>query len=151
MYQTLRKTRGFTLIELMIVVAIVTILAALAIPMYQKQIMKSRRTSAKTALLDVASREEKFFASNNGYTVQLTSLGYASNTVTVPSASQGYYTITVANNGAASSSTLAAAYIATATPISTTTQAKDSCKNFTITDLGVQGVTGTPSDSSPCW
>ena len=63
---------GFTLIELMIVVVVLTLLAAIAIPTYSNQIRKSRRSEAKSALLDLAGREERFMATNG---VQLHGFG----------------------------------------------------------------------------
>src|SRR5258708_40052678 len=70
------SSKGFTLVELMVVIVIVAILAAIAIPGYTSQIRKSRRTEARNALLDAAAREERFFATNNYYTVTGTDLGY---------------------------------------------------------------------------
>lgn len=133
------RTRGFTLVELMIVVAVVAIITAIAFPQYQSQVRKSRRTAAKTALLDVASREEKYYATQNTYT-GLANLAYASSVVQVPSASQDYYNVTVTvgtpTNG----------YTATATPQGD--QTKDGCGSYSLTNLGVQSVTGT---ASSCW
>jgi type IV pilus assembly protein PilE len=144
-----RAQTGFTLIELMIVVVIVAILAAIAIPIYQRQIMESRRTSAKSALLDVASREEKYFSTNNAYTNTLTTLGYPTATVTVPNniPASDYYTIAVNLTGATTASTN---FTATATPIAGSSQASDVCDIFTITDLGVQGNNGG-TQTTKCW
>lgn len=61
------KSKGFTLIELMIVVAIIGILAAVAMPEYNKYIAKSARTQAKAALLDLAQMEERYFTNNAKY------------------------------------------------------------------------------------
>ena len=68
--------RGFTLIELMITVAIVAILAAVALPSYQSYVMRSKRADAKNALLDLASRQERYFSINNAYTGDAALLGY---------------------------------------------------------------------------
>ncbi len=76
------KQTGFTLIELMITVAIVGILATIAATSYQSQIVKSRRTDARTALLDMAGREEKLFSTTNAYGTTPASLGYGSGTFT---------------------------------------------------------------------
>lgn len=72
-----RGNSGFTLIELMIAVAVVGILAAIAYPSYQSQIQKSRRTVAESALTEIASKEESYRFRNKSYTQNLGDLGYA--------------------------------------------------------------------------
>ena len=62
--------RGFTLVELMIVVVVVSILAAVAIPSYRNYVMRSQRIDATTALLRIQAAEEKYFLQNNAYTDQ---------------------------------------------------------------------------------
>src|SRR5882724_411021 len=69
-------SRGFTLVELMVVIVIASILMAIAIPSYKNSIRKSRRTDAKTALLDLAGREERFFSTNGRYSQTPAELGY---------------------------------------------------------------------------
>jgi type IV pilus assembly protein PilE len=148
-----RKLAGFTLIELMIVVAIVAILSAIAIPAYQKQIMQSRRTSAKTALFDLSGREEKYYAANNYYPASLASAGYAVaagvTALQVPnSTNEDYYSVSIAVVAAAGATP--ASYTATATPVGT--QKNDGCGTYSLTDLGVQAATGTNSGTgSGCW
>ena len=63
--------RGFTLVELMIVVVVVSILAAVAIPSYRNYVMRSQRTDATTALLRIQAAQEKFFLQNNAYSNNL--------------------------------------------------------------------------------
>lgn len=131
---------GFSLIELMVVVAIAGILAVVGYPLYRKQVLKSHRTAAKSALLDLASREESYFSTNNQYAT-LSQLGYASlsnGALQVPSASETYYDVTV------KVTTTPAAFTGTATPVGT--QAADSCGSFTLNSAGVQAATG-----SNCW
>ncbi|MEH6617468.1 MAG: type IV pilin protein, partial [Porticoccus sp.] len=70
------KSRGFTLIELMIVVAIVAILVGIAMPNYREYVLRSNRAVAKGALLEVASRQEQYFLNNRSYTHLLADLGY---------------------------------------------------------------------------
>jgi type IV pilus assembly protein PilE len=65
------KTRGFTLVELMITVVIVAILAAIAVPSYRNYVMRSQRSEATTVLLRIQAAQEKFFLQNNGYTLNL--------------------------------------------------------------------------------
>ncbi|HTC28465.1 type IV pilin protein [Dyella sp.] len=139
--------KGFTLIEMLIVVAIIAVLAAIAIPIYQRQIMESRRTTAKTALFDLASREEKYYSTNNAYTANLTTLGYSNATqITVPNgnANTDYYQV-----GVALTTTGTPGYLATATPINSQATNDTYCVNYTITDLGVQGNSG--SQTTGCW
>lgn len=91
--RTLKKTHGFTLIELMIVVAVVGILAAIAYPSYKDYVLKSRRVDAKAALTEAAQRLEIFYARNGQYTTDMTDLGYAVagwNNVPIQAANQFY-------------------------------------------------------------
>src|SRR5215469_16861798 len=90
-----RRPAGFTLVELMVVIAIGTILFALAVPSYMSYVRQSRRTEARTAVLDLAGREERFYSTNGAaYTATNANLGYtgAAFPVTVGT---GYYQITV--------------------------------------------------------
>jgi type IV pilus assembly protein PilE len=138
-----RAVGGFTLIEVMVVVAIVAILAAIAYPSYLRQIQKSRRTDAKTALLDLATREERFFTMNNAYAGTAANLGYGGTfPIDVLSSGTAFYQLKV-------SAASAAGFTATATPVGT--QAGDTlCGTYTIDQLGTQtnSGTGTPAD---CW
>lgn len=99
--QVIKKARGFTLIELMITVAIVAILAAIAYPSFQNSIRKSRRTEAKTALENVAAEQERYYYRNNAYTRDLTQLGYSGAAGTGQKVTEnGYYRIQVVQDGA---------------------------------------------------
>jgi type IV pilus assembly protein PilE len=140
-----RSPQGFTLVELMVVIVIVAILAAIAIPGYTSQVRKSRRTEARNALLDAAAREERFYATNNSYTVTGTDLGYgAALPVAVGS---NYYQLAATCTGGGK--TPCTDYTLTATAINT--QAKDtSCTALTLTSVGVQGATGTAT-AATCW
>ena len=68
------KQKGFTLIELMIVVAIVGIITALAVPGYQQYALKAKRSDAKTGLLQTADSQERFYVLNNRYAANNTEL-----------------------------------------------------------------------------
>ena len=150
-----QRQRGFTLIELVITMVIASILAAIAIPSYNSYIMKSRRTEAKSALLNLASLEERYFSTNNTYTSTPSNLGYPT-TATVPfPVGSGYYNISaiaVTNAVAPVNSTSAgtpATYSITALPVATMSQAHDlGCTSFTLTSGGVQTSAGT---STTCW
>jgi type IV pilus assembly protein PilE len=89
-----RRNRGFTLIELMIVVVIVGILAAIAYPSYQTYIRKGHRASAEAFLMDAAQRQQQYFLDNRAYAPDLGTLfGTAS---AIPKEVSPYYQITVA-------------------------------------------------------
>jgi type IV pilus assembly protein PilE len=140
------RHRGFTLVELIIVLLVAAILSAIAIPLYLNQVRESRRTDARSALLDLAGREERYFATQNAYTNDSTQLGYTTVGNTWPQTiGSGYYQI--------AQPTLAAgpppSYSITATPIGA--QLKDTaCTSLTVTSTGQQ--TSTPAGSAAtCW
>jgi type IV pilus assembly protein PilE len=149
-----RASSGFTLIELMVTVAIVTILATIAVTSYTSQVQKSRRTEAKSALLDLAGREERLFSTSNAYSNLQTFLGYAtSGTATISGMNfgNGYYQLTVAWPDAVNQPGVANSFLLTATPVAGTSQAGDTtCKAFSVNQLGVQTVSGTGTAAS-CW
>lgn len=81
-----KRAAGFTLIELMITVAIVGILASVAYPSYQNYLLKGRRGAAQAFLLQVAQRQQQYFLDNRDFAADLPTLG-----VTVPSEVSPYY------------------------------------------------------------
>lgn len=76
--KTASRTRGFTLIEVLIVVAILGIVAAIAFPSYQDSVRKSRRSDGMALINQVMQAQERYFIENATYTTDLTELGYAS-------------------------------------------------------------------------
>jgi type IV pilus assembly protein PilE len=146
---------GFTLIELMVTVAIVSVLATIAVTSYSSQVQKSRRTEAKSAVLDLAGREERLFSTTNAYSSVEAFLGYAAagvpTVMTGMPFGNGYYTLTAAVPDAVHQPGVASSYLLTATPVAGTSQANDTqCRSFTLNQLGVQAVTGT-STAATCW
>jgi type IV pilus assembly protein PilE len=140
------RMTGVTLIELMIVVVIVAILASIAVPSYRSYVLRSHRVDAKTALLNLAAAQEKFYVQNNTYATnsQLTTappngLGLSATT------ERGWYTIAIANGANA------AGFSATATATGSQT-ADDDCATFTINQLGQKTATKSGGGASTvCW
>lgn len=140
-----RPASGVTLIELMVALAIVGVLALVIVPAYTSNVQKSRRVDAKNALLDLAAREEKFYASNNSYIATAAQLNYSSASfpITISSSGTPSYTLDLP------APTLSVSgFTATASPIGP--QASDACGIFTITDTGAETSSG-PQTSPPCW
>ena len=71
-----RKMRGISLIELLIVIVIIGIMAAIAYPNYRQFAARAKRTEAKAALLQIAQNQERFYLQNNTYTTDMTQLGF---------------------------------------------------------------------------
>jgi len=136
------KQLGFTLVELMVVVAIIVILATIAYPMYSEQARKGRRVEGRDALLAIAQAEERFYTVNGTYVItDINDLGVgaACNRTSqfgCTSQDRGYYNVTVSGT--------ASTFSATAT--ATGGQASDTCTAMTIDQLGQKGGTGTG-----CW
>jgi type IV pilus assembly protein PilE len=141
-----RTQSGFTLIELMTVVVVVALLLSIAVTSYQSSTRKSRRTEAKTALLDLAGREERLYSTTNQYSSTPSALGYTVSPDSFPlTVGSGYYQIAISNVAAGPPPT----FRLTATPL-TADQSKDSaCTAFILDQTGNQTATG--SNSSSCW
>ena len=151
------RQKGFTLIEVMIVVVIVAILAAVAVPSYQDSIRKTRRADAKEALTRIAALQERFFFTNNRYGT-LFDLGL------VPTAGveqvdsvDGHYTIILA--GALTCGTAPnqfPCYTLQANPVAAGSQADDQmCGSFSNTQTGRRAATkkgdATYDTTEECW
>lgn len=139
---------GLTLLEMMIVVVIVAILAAVAYPSYQDYVVRSNRAVGAATLLEVAARQEQYFANNAGYASTTALLGYPAAYYVDRDGEQGtetsgIYLISVANI----SSAPALDYTLTATPANYQVRDTD-CGNLTLNDRGVKGHSG---GGERCW
>ena len=86
------KSKGFTLIELMIVLVVVAILAAVAYPTYRESVRKGNRRAAQALMMEIVNRQHQYFIANRGYAPDAATLGFA----TLPPDVDGNYTATVA-------------------------------------------------------
>jgi type IV pilus assembly protein PilE len=132
----------------MVTIVIAATLLAIAVPSYTSQVRKSRRTEARTAVLDLATREERYFSVNNSYSVQNFDLGYGgtantSAAITGLPVGSGYYTVTVTTAATAAGQ---AGFRIVARVAGT--QAKDTqCQTFTMDQTGAQ----SSAPATTCW
>lgn len=138
------KAAGFTLIEVIVAMAIVAILAMIAIPAYQEHVQRAHRVDATAALLRIQNQQEKYYLDNNSYTDQLSELG-------ITSTKNGYYTLALTD---ATEAELVAGYVATATATSTGPQHADTeCRTFSINANGVKTAKDADGNDNTgaCW
>ena len=144
----MQNAKGFTLIEIMIVVAIVGILAALAWPSYQESVMRSNRAEAKTELMDLAQRLQKCYTTYGRYNAppapnQCAAFNSVDTAPGYTTRGNGYYRITIAPGDTAD---LSSSYIMKATAIKApqTNDTANGCNELTLSNTGVKA----PAD---CW
>ena len=138
------RDSGFTLLELMIVVGVVSLLAMIAYPSFMQSVRKSKRTDAHTALTRAASNLERFFSANSTYTTDTTQLGLLIDLGTAYS-NDGHYIITVAPGATG----IGSSYIVSASATPGDMQVGDTgCTTLSLDSLGRRIPNPT---TSRCW
>jgi type IV pilus assembly protein PilE len=141
------RAKGFTLIELMIAVAVVAILGGIAYPSYQTYVKRAARAELRAAMLDTAQKQERYFSSNNAY------LAISAPPAAAPSGWVNYtggtsisarkYDISVALSGGGTG------YTITGAPV--TGYSETTCGTHTLTHTNLRGNTGNSRPSAECW
>ena len=138
-----RKQTGFTLIELMIVIAIVGILAMIALPMYSDYVTRAKRTDGQTMLFQVAQELERCYTQYSAYNKSGCSLVATDDATAIinQSSPELFYSVT----GALTPTT----FTLSAAPQGAQKTNDTQCASLTLTHLGVQGATGSTPEK--CW
>lgn len=141
---SLRGVGGYTLVELMIAVAIVGLLAAVVYPSYTDGVNRSRRAEAMTELARLATLQEQYYADHRTYATDMTDLGFNADPYVTDN---GYYSIdTVAV------SAITTDYIITATAAGLQASADSQCTSFSLNYLGQKTAKkGAADNSNECW
>lgn len=146
MLESNRAPRGFTLIELMIALAIVAILAAIAYPSYREQVARGRRSEAQIALLDAAQWMERLYTLSNQYNQTSTGDGITASALPQPNAR----TLEAYTLGFATGQPTATGFTLTMTPKTSGPMAGDRCGTFSLTNQGAKDVSGAAGINA-CW
>ncbi|MCY1353159.1 hypothetical protein D9M69_394930 [compost metagenome] len=132
--------KGFTLIEVMIVVAIVAILAAIAYPNYDEYRKRANRADGQALLNDIAARQERYYAQNNAYITSINDVGKLYGTAeTSKSSPAGKYTLRVAGGGGGYTLTAEQKF------------GDSACGDLTLNAQGLRGRSGSEKTIEECW
>ena len=144
-----KKQSGITLLELMVVVAIISLISAFAYPSYMEFVVRAKRGVGKSILMQVADRQQQFFMDNKRYAGVLTQLGFPSDPIVVADDggfvadgdSTSVYSVSLSN-------TTATSYTATAAPLQNQASKDTECGSLTLTHTGAKGKSGAGLN---CW
>ena len=138
----MKNCKGFTLIELMIVVVIIGILSAISYPSYTEYLRESARADAKVGLSKIADKLERFYLQNNTYTTSFAAAGLN----TSSTSEEGYYSFAI------TSAALVSGFVITATAVAGESQANDTgCTTMTLSSTGAKEPNGNPATEKDCW
>jgi len=143
------RMRGITLIELLTVVVILSVLMSIAVPTYRRYLIRSQRSEAKIALLQLQTAQEKYYAQYNRYTDKVTAKSTAASPgLGLPGITEtGKYDVTVTDIGEGGQT-----YEASATPHPGGGQTDDKdCGKFTIDERGIRGNSTGSGHVQNCW
>jgi len=136
------KHRGFTLIELMIAVAVIGILSAIAYPSYTQYIVRVNRSAAQSFMFAVANKQEQYLLDARSYASSISALN-----LTPPTELSGKYVVTTTPVNTDTPPT----YTVTATPQGNQASKDTKCGTLTLSSAGVKSQSGTASAVSDCW
>lgn len=141
----MRNKAGFTLVELLIAVAIIGIIAAIGLPAYRQSILKSHRTDAKITLSRLATLEERYYFTNNSYTGDFADIVPGATSGQPIASDDGRYSIAVTLTGGGTGWSM--------TATATGPQASDTaCATFTLTSQGAKSAkTSANANNAECW
>ncbi|OBY60078.1 type IV pilin [Pseudomonas sp. AU12215] len=137
-----QRSRGFTLIELMVVVTIIAIISAIAYPSYQEYVRKARRADAEASLMELSQFMERYYTANGRYTTSANAAIGLPFSESPKDGATKYYTL------AFSGTPTATTYVLSATPKGA--MSGDTCGTLTLSNTGVKGQ-GSGATLSDCW
>lgn len=133
---------GFTLMELLCCVCIVAVLAACAVPTHLNAVKRTRRTDARTALLQLASLQERYYFQHARYAASLLELGDAG----LARSGEGFYRLSIEARSAGQG------YLAVAMPTPDGPQIQDrECQSFSLDEAGCRSASGSADAIRRCW